>query len=126
VVLALCHQPCVRVAAVNSLLSCRDLTRCTDVANCTRHDAMLRAGYLCHDFPYFNGWGTSRSSPTSVSGCVRGSQSAAAARGARRGLAAEHTRTVIMAVALGHRGLVVIRRAPPDTLTQASMCCQCQ
>ncbi len=73
-VLALCHQPWqlpCGVAAVNSLLSCRDLTRCTDVANCTRHDAMLRAGYLCHDFPYFNGWGTSKPSPASVSLVVR-------------------------------------------------------
>jgi hypothetical protein len=73
VVLALCHPPPPGVAAVNSpgLLSCRDLTRCTDVANCTRHDAMLRAGYLCHDFPYFNGWGTSKPSPASVSLVVR-------------------------------------------------------
>lgn len=53
--------------ATAALLSCRDKALCNDITNCTRHDAMLRAGYLCHGFPYFNGWGTSKPSPKSLS-----------------------------------------------------------
>jgi hypothetical protein len=34
--------------ATAALLSCRDKALCNDITNCTRHDAKLRAGYLCH------------------------------------------------------------------------------
>ncbi len=49
------------------LFACRDRTRCTDISNCTSDDAQYRAGYLCHGFPYFNGWGTRKANPSSVS-----------------------------------------------------------